>query len=214
MENKIKIILADDHELVRGGIKSLLEINPSFEVIAEVNTGKELIDLLDEVLPDIILTDISMPDMSGLEAAALLLHVNPNLKFIMLTMHDDPEYILNSVEIGAKGYLLKNMGLKELQTAIITVANGGKYFNQQISALMIDSLSTNKKPKENIPELTAREIEILKEVVNGLSTKLIADKLNISARTVETHRLHLMKKMMTQNTAELVRKAMELKLIN
>lgn len=214
MENKIKIILADDHELVRGGIKSLLEINPSFEVIAEVNTGKELIDLLDEVLPDIILTDISMPDMSGLEAAALLLHINPNLKFIMLTMHDDPEYILNSVEIGAKGYLLKNMGLKELQTAIITVANGGKYFNQQISALMIDSLSTNKKPKENIPELTAREIEILKEVVNGLSTKLIADKLNISARTVETHRLHLMKKMMTQNTAELVRKAMELKLIN
>lgn len=214
MENKIKIILADDHELVRGGIKSLLEINPSFEVIAEVNTGKELIDLLDEVLPDIILTDISMPDMSGLEAVALLLHINPNLKFIMLTMHDDPEYILNSVEIGAKGYLLKNMGLKELQTAIITVANGGKYFNQQISALMIDSLSTNKKPKENIPELTAREIEILKEVVNGLSTKLIADKLNISARTVETHRLHLMKKMMTQNTAELVRKAMELKLIN
>ena len=214
MENKIKIILADDHELVRGGIKSLLEINPSFEVIAEVNTGKELIDLIDEVLPDIILTDISMPDMSGLKAVALLLHINPNLKFIMLTMHDDPEYILNSVEIGAKGYLLKNMGLKELQTAIITVANGGKYFNQQISALMIDSLSTNKKPKENIPELTAREIEILKEVVNGLSTKLIADKLNISARTVETHRLHLMKKMMTQNTAELVRKAMELKLIN
>lgn len=214
MEKKIKIVLADDHELVRGGIKSLLEINPSFEVIAEVNTGKELIDLLNNVLPDIILVDISMPDLSGLEAVAQLLHINPNLKFIMLTMHDDPQYILKSVEIGTKGYLLKNMGLSELQTAIITVAEGGKYFNQHISSLMIDSLSSHKKTKEHIPELTAREIEILNEVVNGLSTKLIADKLNISARTVETHRLHLMKKMMTQNTAELVRKAMEWKLID
>lgn len=214
MNSKIRIVLADDHELVRGGIKSLLEINPTFEVIAEVNTGKQLINLVNTVLPDIILSDINMPDMNGIDAASTLLKINPNLKFIMLTMHDDPEYIRHSIEIGAKGYLLKNMSLQELQTAITTVAQGGKYFNQHISGLMIDSLANTKKIVEEIPELTAREREILKEVVKGLSTKLIADKLNISARTVETHRLHLMKKMMTQNTAEMVRKAMEWKLLD
>lgn len=209
----IKIILADDHKLVRDGIKSLLQINPYFKVVAEVDNGAELIKKMEEMLPDVVLVDISMPNTNGLDAVSQLLKINPNFKFIMLTMHDDPEYILKSVETGAKGYLLKNVEFEELQTAIQTVASGGKYFNQQISERMIESLSKPKKSKEELPDLTTRELEILKEVANGLSTKLIADKLNISARTVETHRLHIMKKMYTQNTAELVKKAIELKII-
>lgn len=209
----IKIILADDHKLVRDGIKSLLQINPSFKVVAEVDNGNELIQKMEEMLPDVVLVDISMPDTNGLDAVSQLLKINPNFKFIMLTMHDDPEYILKSVETGAKGYLLKNVEFDELQTAIQTVASGGKYFNQQISERMIESLSRPKKAKDEIPDLTTRELEILKEVANGLSTKLIADKLSISARTVETHRLHIMKKMYSQNTAELVKKAIELKMI-
>ncbi|HEX8549652.1 MAG TPA: response regulator transcription factor [Cytophagaceae bacterium] len=211
--DKIKIILADDHKLVRDGIKSLLQMNPTFEVVAEVDNGLDLIHLMEKQLPDVVLVDISMPGSNGLEAVSKLLKINPNFKFIMLTMHDDPEYILKSVETGAKGYLLKNVEFEELQTAIITVASGGKYFNQQISERMIESLSRPRKHKDEIPDLTSRELEVLKEVANGLSTKLIADKLNISARTVETHRLHIMKKMFTQNTAELVKKAIELKMI-
>jgi DNA-binding NarL/FixJ family response regulator len=211
--DKIKIILADDHKLVRDGIKSLLQMNPTFEVVAEVDNGLDLIHLMEKQLPDVVLVDISMPGSNGLEAVSKLLKINPNFKFIMLTMHDDPEYILKSVETGAKGYLLKNVEFEELQTAIITVASGGKYFNQQISERMIESLSRPRKHKDEIPDLTSRELEVLKEVANGLSTKLIADKLNIRARTVETHRLHIMKKMFTQNTAELVKKAIELKMI-
>ena len=209
----VKIILADDHKLVRDGIKSLLQINPAFKVVAEVDNGSDLVEKMEEMLPDVVLVDISMPTTNGLEAVSQLLKINPNFKFIMLTMHDDAEYILKSVEIGAKGYLLKNVEFEELQTAIQTVASGGKYFNQQISERMIESLSKPKKGKEEIPDLTTRELEVLKEVANGLSTKLIADKLSISARTVETHRLHIMKKMYTQNTAELVKKAIELKII-
>ncbi|MFL5729407.1 MAG: response regulator [Cytophagaceae bacterium] len=214
MMDKIRIILADDHILVREGFKSLLAKKKEFEVVGEAENGKALLELLENLSADVLLVDISMPQMNGIEAIAQMKKINPNLKFIMLTMHEEAEYILKSIQAGANGYLLKNVELDELENAIKTVANGGKYFNSTVSNIMIENISRNPDPnKEELSELTAREKEILQYVADGLSTKLIADKLSISARTVETHRVHIMKKLQVSNGAEMVKKGIELKII-
>lgn len=211
---KIKIILADDHILVREGFKSLLSRKKEFEVVGEAENGKELLDLIDNLSADILLVDISMPQLNGIEAIAQMKKINPNLKFIMLTMHQEAEYILKSIQAGANGYLLKNVEPDELENAIKTVAGGGKYFNTIISNIMIENISKwPEQSKEEHSELTAREKEILQYVADGLSTKLIADKLSISTRTVETHRVHIMKKFQVSNGAEMVKKGLEQKII-
>lgn len=211
--NKIKIVVADDHKLIRDGITTLLRMDEQFEVIGEANDGVELIKLLDSSLPDVVLVDITMPNMNGIEAVARLKKINPNLRFIILTMHEEGDYVMKSIQSGAHGYLLKNSDFEELQKAIRTVAAGGKYFNSVISNLMIENLSSTTEPKGEKPDLTPREIEVLKEVAEGLSTKMIADKLSISSRTVETHRVNMMKKMVAHNTAELIKKSLEWKII-
>lgn len=211
--SKIKIVIADDHKLIRDGITTLLKTDEQFEVIGEASNGEELITLLDNCLPDVILVDITMPKMNGIDAVAKLKKINPNLRFIILTMHDEGDYVMKSIQSGAHGYLLKNSDFEELQKAIKTVVDGGKYYNSVISNLMIENLSTINEQKEDKPELTAREIEVLREVAEGLSTKLIADKLSISARTVETHRVNMMKKMNVHNTAELIKRSLQWKII-
>lgn len=214
MASKIKIILADDHILVREGFKSLLNKNPKFEVVGEAENGKALLELVENVSVDVLLVDISMPLFNGIDAIAQLKKINRNLKFIMLTMHEEAEYILKSIQAGANGYLLKNVEPEELENAIVTVASGGKYFNTIVSNIMIENLSKiSDAGKEEVSDLTTREKEILQHVAAGLSTKLIADKLSISARTVETHRVHIMKKLQVNNGAEMVRKGLELKII-
>jgi DNA-binding NarL/FixJ family response regulator len=214
MPEPIKIILADDHILVREGFKSLINKNKEFEVVGEAENGKALLTLIESVSVDVLLVDISMPLLNGIEAIAQMKKISPSLKFIMLTMHEEAEYILKSIQAGANGYLLKNVEPEELEKAIKTVAAGGKYFNATISNIMIENIS--KGPgvdKEEITELTAREKEILQYVADGLSTKIIADKLSISARTVETHRVHIMKKLKVGNGAEMVKKGLEQKII-
>jgi DNA-binding NarL/FixJ family response regulator len=211
---KIKIILADDHILVREGFKSLLSKKKEFEVVGEAENGEELLELIDHTIADVLLIDISMPRLNGIEAIGQMKKINPNLKFIMLTMHEEAEYILKSIQAGANGYLLKNVEPDELVNAIRTVAGGGKYFNATISNIMIENIS--KWPDQNKEEnsgLTTREKEILQYVADGLSTKLIADKLSISTRTVETHRVHIMKKLQVSNGAEMVKKGLEQKII-
>ncbi|HXA01501.1 MAG TPA: response regulator transcription factor [Cytophagaceae bacterium] len=211
---KIKIILADDHILVREGFKSLLGRKKEFEVVGEAENGKELLRLIEHLSADVLLVDISMPQLNGIEAIAQMKKINPNLKFIMLTMHEEAEYILKSIQAGANGYLLKNVEPDELENAIKTVAAGGKYFNAAISNIMIESISKGQdQSKEEHSEITAREKEILQYVADGLSTKLIADKLSISTRTVETHRVHIMKKLQVSNGAEMVKKGLEQKII-
>jgi DNA-binding NarL/FixJ family response regulator len=214
MSNTIRIILADDHILVREGFKSLLSKKKDFEVVGEAENGNILLDLIESLSADVLLVDISMPQLNGIEAIAQMKKINPNLKFIMLTMHEEAEYILKSIQAGANGYLLKNVEPDELENAIRTVAAGGKYFNSTISNIMIENLSRVSEPgKEDLTELTAREKEILQYVADGLSTKLIADKLSISARTVETHRVHIMKKLQVNNGAEMVKRGLEQKII-
>lgn len=208
----IKIVLADDHKLIRDGIKTLLKMDEALEVIGEANDGEHLMKMLETCHPHIVLVDISMPKINGIEAILQIKKKNTDLKFIVLTMHDEGDYVRKSMDCGAEGYLLKNSDFEELQKAIKIVADGGKYYNSVISHLFTDNLSSEDS-KVTRPELTPREIEILIAVADGLSTKLIAEKYSISTRTVETHRVNMMKKMKAHNTAELIKKSLAWKLI-
>ncbi len=212
---KINIVIADDHILIRDGIKALLQTVEEFEVVGEATDGEELVQFIDTLNPDIVLLDITMPKKTGIEVISEVKKYNHTVKFIILSMHDNPEYVLKSVQAGALSYLLKNTDHEEIIKAVKTVSAGQKYFSPDIYSIILNGLANPDLIKGNqlSDTLTKREKEILKEVSMGLSTKLIADKLCISVRTVETHRINLMKKMEVHNSAELIKKAMELNLI-
>lgn len=209
--DKIRLLLADDHPLIRAGFKSLLGKSERFEIVGEAENGKELIDMGNTLIPDIILSDINMPVISGLDAMEQLTKQQPSIKFIMLSMHEEREYILNALKIGANGYLLKNIEWLELERAIITVYEGGKYFSPAITNILAESFSRPEVIESY--DITPREKEVLELVANGNSTKQIADQLGISIRTVESHRINMLKKMKASNTAELIKKAIEMKLL-
>lgn len=211
MTTKIRIILADDHTLIREGFKSLLGKNENFILVGEAENGRDLIALIDELLPDIVLLDISMPHMNGLQAMDEISKQHPHIKLIILTMHEEREYILQALKSGASGYLLKNIERFELERAITTVYEGGKYFSPAITSILADA-AIRQDPVET-PDLTPREKEVLNLVAKGNSTKQIADMLKISIRTVESHRMNMLKRLKVNNTAELVRKSVELGLL-
>lgn len=208
---KIRIVLADDHPMIRAGFKSMLDKNERFEIVGEAGNGKELIERAIEVNPDIILVDISMPVMSGLDVLEELSKQIPGVKVIVLTMHEEREYILQALKSGAAGYLLKNIERFELERAIINVYEGGKYFSPMVTNILAEAVS---KPEPNdVAEVTPREKEVLELVAKGNSTKQIADLLGISIRTVESHRINMLKKLKVNNTAGLIKKAIELKIL-
>lgn len=217
MGKVIKIILADDHLLVRNGIKSLLLEDDSLDVIGEAANGKEALELAKETQPDLLIIDVRMPIMDGIEAAGRLKDFSPNTKSIVLSMHDSEEYILKSIKAGASGYLLKDTGKEEFLKAINTVYNGGKYFSGDISNVIVSNYLQNSsasnqiaKPPKNSLGLTKKEIEILSLILSGMTNTEISDKLGKSKRTIETHRFNLMKKMNVKNLIELSSKAKEL----
>lgn len=212
---KISIVIADDHTLIRDGIKALLQSVDEFEVVGEATDGEELIQFIDTLDPEIVVLDITMPKKTGIEVISEVKKYNNRVKFIVLSMHDNPEYVLKSVQAGALSYLLKNTDHEEIVKAVKTVSAGQKYFSPDIYNIILNGLANPELAKANqvADILTKRELEVLKEVSMGLSTKLIADKLHISIRTVETHRINLMKKMEVHNSAELIKKAMDLNLI-
>lgn len=214
MLGKITIVIADDHKIVRDGLKSFLSKITDFEIVAEVQDGEQLLSVYENSMPDVALVDISMPRMNGLEALRHLHEQNPMAKVIILSMHEEPDYIMKAIQNGAKGYLLKNTDEKELEMAIRTVAEGGKYFNSTVSGIMIENMS-HKEPVRMTAEtnVSNREKEILKLVSEGQSNKMIADVLHISIRTVETHRLNLLRKLEVNNAAEMVKKASDLGII-
>ncbi len=209
---KIRILLADDHPLIREGFRAVLGKTEHFEIVAEAENGKDLLKLAGELHPDIILMDISMPMMNGFEAMKSLNLQYPLIKFIMLTMHEEREYVLQALKGGASGYLLKNIDRFELERAIVTVHEGGKYFSPQVANILAE-LAVKPEPVE-VAELTPREREVLDLVAKGNSTKQIADMLKISIRTVESHRINMLKRMKVSNTAELIKKAAEMKLLS
>lgn len=208
--SKIKIIVVDDHQLFREGIISLLSKNDELEIVGEADSVRELFSILDIKKAHVVLIDISMPETNGLEAIKECREKYPDVKFIVLTMHAEGQYVVKAVRNGAFGYLIKNANEHELITAIRDVSVGKKHFNSEISQLMIGNMAIEG---ESHKKLSDREMEVIQLVSEGQTTKEIADQLFVSARTVETHRVNMMKKLNVQNTAELIKKAAHLKLI-
>ena len=208
--NSIKIAIMDDHVLVRKGLYNLLNQYCDFNIVLETSSENELVDFVKNNPLDIILLDISMPCCNGLDILPKLIRLNKALKVIMLTFSKDEKVIYEAVQNGASAYLLKDSEPDELETAIRTVYEGGKYFNTFISNILIDTVG---KPIK-IEALSKRENEMLQYLSRGFTTKQIAEDLGISCRTIESHRAQLMKKIKAGNSAELIRKAIENRLIS
>lgn len=206
----IKIVLAEDHEVVRQGLKTLIDREIDLEVVGEASNGKEAIDLTEENRPDIVLMDITMPRLNGFEATRRIFESFPDVKLLMLTAHDDKDYIFRSLEAGASGYLVKKTAADELIKAIHTVNGGGAYLGSTITETVVDRFKNqfgeNGKASP-FQSLTGREKEILQLIAEGHSTKEIADILHISKNTVSTHRKNLMKKLDLHNVAQLTQYA-------
>ena len=211
--DSVKIMLVDDHVLVRDGIKALLENKNTFEVIAEASNGKEALDSLPIYQPDLLIVDIRMPEMNGNELITIVSKQYPTIKTLILSMHDAQEYVLESIEAGADGYMLKGASKPEFLKALETISTGGKYFSGDISSILLNGLkhkdtsTSSKKDVENIFNLTKREKQVLSIIVKGKSNKEIAEELNVSKRTAEVHRFNLMKKLKVKNLMELSNKA-------
>jgi len=206
---KHKVIIADDHTLFRQGLKLILEDIENIEVIADVANGKELIDVATVMKPDLIIMDINMPYINGIEASRILLQENPNLKILVVSMYGDEQYYNSVIENGVKGFILKDADNAELRTAVNMILNGKTYFSQELLLKLI----RNHQPNAQI-SLTSREKEILAMICEGLNSSEIAAKLFLSERTVENHRANLLDKTGCRNSLSLVIYALRNNLID
>jgi DNA-binding NarL/FixJ family response regulator len=203
MINKIKIFLVDDHNLFREGLNFLLSNNDFISEIHEAENGEDLLKNVLNVKPDIILMDIEMPGINGIEATKEVLKIYSKTKVIALSMYGNENFYSEMIDAGAKGFLLKNSKFKDVQKAIIDVYQGKNFFSQEILESIIKNLNKNKYKKKNT-DLTEREIEILYNICKGLSNQEISDFLYISKRTVDKHRENILLKTQSKNTAGLV----------
>jgi len=219
MSNPIRVVLADDHVFVRDGIKSLLENEANIEVVGEATDGLEALKSVEINQPDLLILDIRMPNLTGIEVVEKLRSQNNLVKIVMLSMHESEEYVLKSIKAGADGYLLKGSSKEEFLKALNTVSEGGKYFSGDISSILIGQLThptTFSETKQLISDemmITKREKEILTLLLSGKGNKEIAEALDISKRTAEVHRFNLMKKLKVKNLIELSNKATEYALV-
>lgn len=214
----IKIMLVDDHQIVRDGIKALLESLENVQVIGEASNAKELLEKLKSCKPDIIVTDISMPDISGIELTKIINEKEEfsGIKVLILSMFTNEDFIFNAIKAGANGYLPKNTTRRELFEAVNTIYNGDEYFSESISNIILKSYvkkAQNEELTEKKESLSVRETEILKHFAQGLSNQEIADKLFISIRTVESHKNHIMQKLELKSTVDLIKFAIKNKII-
>lgn len=208
----IKLVLADDHRLMQDGLKSRLEREENLDILSCVGTGTEALQATLTLKPDVLLLDINMPNLNGIEVLEKLATSKSDTAVIMLSMHDSRDYVVRSVKAGAKGYVLKDVGSEELVMAINQVAQGRSYLCPQASDRLLEQI--NEKPEAKDDTLSKRESDVLKEIVNGSCNKDIADALHISVRTVETHRLRIKKKLGANSTAALVKLALEKGLVS
>lgn len=209
---KIRIIITDDHQLFRNGLKILLSSFPEFEVTGEASNGAELIELLRTTKTDVILMDINMPEMDGIEATRKVSSLNPGICVIALSMYGEEEYYYKMVDAGAKGFLLKDSDISEVKEAIVTVMKGGSFFSQELLYHVIQKIK-HREQETKSANLSRREKEILAKICEGLSNQEIADTLFISKRTVDKHRANLLGKTNSKNTASLILFAIKNKLI-
>ncbi len=203
----IQIAIADDHRLFREGIVSLLEESAEFQIIIEAENGKELLDHMKNKLPDVVLMDLKMPLMDGAEATRHIKSLYPQVKVLILSMFGEDRFVLHTLEMGANGYLLKNVDARELKLAIETVSENDYYFNDHISKAMLKKITEQKlaSPRFQVDtELSEREKEVLVLICKELTTKEIADKLCRSERTIEGHRKSIMEKTGAKNLAGMV----------
>lgn len=213
--DKFKIALVDDHALVRAGIRSLLEQMPDVEVVLETSDGRRVGKQLRDVDADLLLLDIALPGLNGLDVAARVRREHENLAIIMLSMYSNEEYVLQALRSGANGYLLKDSATAELELALQAVRQGKTYLSPGISKTLIDEyLQRPDKAKSPLERLTARQREILQLVAEGHTTRRIAELLSVSVKTVETHRAQLMTRLEIRDVAGLVRYAVRTGLVS
>jgi two-component system response regulator NreC len=214
METRRKIVIAEDHTILRAGLRALLSGQNGLEVIGEAGDGREAIRKVDTLQPDLLLIDLSMPKLNGIDAIREIKSQHPEIKIIVLTVHKSEEYISAALQAGANGYMLKDASQNELLLAIDYVINGKTFLSPSISDKVVDAfLNTDKKDKP-AANLTAREREILKLVAEGNTNKKIAEHLCISLKTVEKHRSNLMQKLDLRNTAALTAYAIAKKMVD
>jgi len=214
--NKIRVLLADDHGVVRKGLRFLVEHEEDLDVIGEAADGREAVRLAKELEPDVIVMDIAMPQLNGIDATSQALKASPKSKVLILSMHNDESYILRALEAGAKGYILKETAEEYLVGAIRGVARGKPFFSPAIAQTLLEDYMRNLQQKgqqDSYSLLTDREKEVLQLLAEGRSNKEVAQLLDLSVYTVETHRTRIMQKLNLHNTAELVLYAVRKKLI-
>jgi DNA-binding NarL/FixJ family response regulator len=212
----VRVLLADDHGVVRKGLRFLLERQPGMEVVGEAGDGREAVRLADAANPDVVILDIAMPLLNGIEATAQIVKRDPQVKVIILSMHSDEDYLLSALNAGAKGYLLKESAEVDLVRAIESVMRGTPFFSPEIAKTMLEDYMRflqQRNLQDSYDFLTEREKEVLQLLAEGKSNKEVATILDISVYTVDTHRMHLMQKLNLHNTAEIVLYAVRKKII-
>jgi len=214
---KIKVLVVDDHDIVIIGLRSILSRNHDIEIVATASSGEETISKVEEFLPDVVILDIDLPNISGIKVTEHITKNFPNTKVLLHTSFDDEENILHGFEAGASGYVPKTFKPDQLVDAIKTVYNGDKYIKGSVSDIFIESYFKTKK-NEDLSDsvkksLTVREVEVLKLISEGFSNKIIADKLNLSSRTIEAHKNNIKKKLEIYNTADLIKYSIKNRLI-
>jgi DNA-binding NarL/FixJ family response regulator len=215
--NKVRILIADDHGIVRKGLRLQLEQHEEFQVVGEAADGREAVRLAEELSPDVIIMDIAMPNLNGIQATTQLVKKNPNLGVIMLSMHSDESYLTRTLSAGAKGYLLKDSADQDLYRAVQSVSEGKPFFSPSIAKTLLEDYMRQLQQRglqDSYDLLTDREKEILQLLAEGKSNKEVAVQLNLSPSTVETHRTRIMQKLDLHSSADIVLYAVRKKIIS
>lgn len=211
-----RVLLADDHGVVRKGLRFILEQEPDFDVAGEAADGREAVRLARELAPDVIVMDIAMPQLNGIDATAQIVKQNPRIHVLILSMHNDETYLLRALEAGARGFLLKDTAEEDLVRAVRVAAQGKPFFSPAIAQALLEDYMRNlqqRNQQDSYSLLTDREKEVLQLLAEGRSNKEVAQLLNLSVYTVETHRTRIMQKLDLHNTAEIVLYAVRKKII-
>lgn len=208
MSEKIRILIADDHQLFIDGVKLILKKQQDVEVVAEAADGKSLLQQLRETPVDLVITDLSMPGMKGIDLVRSIKQQFPQVKLLVVTMHNEQEIISEILQAEAEGYILKNSGKTEMLEAVTNLVNGKTHYDREVLSLLIQKIKKEKQPVVKAKPLTERELQILQLIVKEFTSKEIAEQLGISKQTVDTHRMHIMEKTSAQTLVGLIKYAL------
>lgn len=209
----VRVLLAEDHELVRAGITALLGRLPGIEVVGGACDGREALELIATTTPDVVLMDLTMPGLGGLQTLGRVQEEFPNVRVIIMSMHDNEEYVWQALRAGASGYLLKDSGVEELELAVRSVSRGGTYLSPAVSRHVVTNYIRRVSPQSSLDRLTPRQLEIVQLIAEGNTNQEIARTLSISIKTVETHRYQLMERLEIHDVPGLVRFAVRMGLV-